>query len=120
MKTTVGSTVHPNYRGTHEWEVRGVAELKQPVMWHDPNPERGHVRYDPKIMLLEAKGVGKVLWFNYWISTSKTGEKMRWGGGPPMLEEDVFLELLKGGINKGLFGKTFLKKLNTELQLALE
>ena len=81
MKTKVGSNVHPWYKGTHEWQVEGIAELAHPVEYH--YSEQGKVGYDPKIMLLESETVGKVLWFNYWISTSKTKEKMKWGGGPP-------------------------------------
>ena len=34
-----------------------MAELGQPI------------KYNPKILLLENKEVGKVLWFAYWLST---------------------------------------------------
>ncbi len=45
---------------------------------------------------------------------------MEWGQRPPILEERVLLELMKGGIKNGLFTQAFLKKLDTELQLALK
>jgi hypothetical protein len=118
MTTTVGSTVHPWYKGTHEWRVEGMAELKQTIGYTDSI--QGNVHYSPKIMKLESEGVGKVLWFNYWMSTDKTKGKMKYGGGPPMLEESVFLELMKDGIQQGLFSQSFLKKLDIELGLALE
>ena len=118
MATTVGSTVHPWYKGTHEWRVRGIAQLKQPIEY--PDPQQGIAKYDPKIMLLEAEGIGKVLWFPYWIATDKTKGRMKWGQRPPILEEKVFLELMKSSIKKGLFSKSFLKKLSDEIQVALK
>ena len=118
MKTQVGSKVHPWYKGTHEWRARGIAQLKQPIGYSDP--EQGEVSYDPKLMLLENEKVGNVLWFTYWISTNKTKGKSKWGQGPPMLEESVLLDLMRDGIRKGLFSKDFLEKLDRELRLALK
>lgn len=118
MKTQVGSKVHPWYKGNHEWEVKGIAEIKHQIKYHDH--EQGEVSYDPKIMLLESEKAGIALWFTYWISTNKTKGKLKWGQGPPMLEEDVLLELMKDAIKKGLFSKDFLKKLDRELELALK
>lgn len=118
MKTAVGSTVHPWYKGAHEWRVRGIAQLKQPIEY--PDSEQGNVSYDPKIMLLEAEGVGKVLWFPYWMATDKTKGRMKWGQRPPVLEERVFFELMKNAVKKGLFSKTLLKRLDRELKSALE
>ena len=71
-------------------------------------------------MLLESEKIGNVLWFTYWISTNKTKGKSRWGQGPPMLEEDVLLGLMKDAIRKGLFTGDFLEKLDSELELALK
>lgn len=113
MKTRVGSTVHPWYKGSHEWEIKGIAELEKPIKYDDPM--QGEVNYDPKIMLLEAQGKGKVLWFPYWMSTTKTSGKVKWGQRPSMLEENVLLDLMRGGIRKGLFSKGFLNKLVREL-----
>jgi hypothetical protein len=118
MVTTVGSTVHPWYKGTHEWRVRGIAQLKQSIDY--PDPEQGNVSYDPKIMLLESEKVGKVLWFPYWMATSKTKDKMKWGQRPPVLEERVFLKLIKDAIKKGLFSERFRQDLYRELQLVLK
>ncbi len=118
MATAVGNIVHPWYKGTHEWRVRGIAQLKKPLEYLDP--EQGKVSYDPKIMLLESEGVGKVLWFPYWMATDKTKGKMKWGQRPPVLDEKVFLELAKDAIKKGLFSKALLEKLNHELKLALD
>jgi hypothetical protein len=118
MKTAVGSTVHPWYKGTHEWRVRGIAQLKQPIEY--PDPEQGNVRYDPKIMLLEAESIGKVLWFPYWMATDKTKGRMKWGQRPPVLEERVFLKLMKDAIKKGLFSERFLQDLYRELQPVLK
>ena len=117
MKTKVGSKVHPWYKGNHEWEVRNIAELNKPIEY--PDPEQGDVSYDPKIMLLKGEKVDKVLWFTYWMATSKTSGKMKWGQRPPMLEENVFLDLMRDGIRKGLFSKSFLKELDHELKSAL-
>ena len=113
----VGDMVHPWYKGNHEWEVKDIAELKQPIEY--PDSEQGEVRYDPKIMLLESKKVGKVLWFTYWIATDKTTGKLKWGQGPPMLEERVLLELIKDAIKKKIFSKAFLEGLNNELKTVL-
>lgn len=117
MKTQVGSRVHPWYKGCHEWEIKGIAELKKPIEYDDP--VQGEVSYDPKIMLLENEEVGKVLWFPYWMATSKTKGRMKWGQRPPLLEESAFRELMKDAIKKGLFSKDFLRKLDRELRLVL-
>lgn len=114
MKTKIGSKVHPWYKGTHEWEVKNIAELYKPIEYNDP--EQGEVNYDPKVMLLESERAGNVLWFTYWISTNKTKGKSKWGQGPPMLEEDVILELMKDGIRKGFFSKKFLQELCSEIE----
>ena len=117
MTTTVGSTVHPWYKGIHEWRVKRIAELREPVEYSDP--VQGNVRYAPNIMELENEGVGKVLWFPYWMATSKTKDRMKWGQRPPMLEESVLLELIGDAMKKGMFTKAFLSKLQREAQLAL-
>ena len=111
MVASIGSTVHPWYKGNHEWKVKGIAELEQPVKYHDE--QQGDVTYTPKIMLLEGNGCN-ALWFNYWISTDKTGGKMKWGGGPPILEESVLLELMKKAIANRLLSTDFLKALGKE------
>lgn len=118
MKTQVRSKVHPWYKGTHEWEVKGIAEPKKPIEYHDH--EQGEVSYDPKIMLLESEKAGNVLWFTYWISTNKTKDKLKWGQGPPMLEESVLLDLMRDGIRKGLFSKKFLQELCSEIESGLK
>lgn len=117
METNVGSTVHPWYKGTHEWRVKGIAKLPQSIQYD--NSHRGKVSYDPKILLLGSEKLSKVLWFTYWMSTNKTGGKMKWGQGPPMLEENVLLNLLKGAIKQDFFTKDFLKELAGELNKAL-
>ena len=117
MSIEIGSIVHPWYKGTHEWQVKRIAELKKPIVYDDPIQIT--VTYDPKIMLLENERVGKVLWFPYWMATSKTKGKMKWGQRPPILEEDVFLELMKDAIKKGLFSREFLDKLGREIKAAL-
>ena len=61
--TEVGSLVHPWYKGTHEWRVKRIAKLRQPVEYHDP--VQREVSYDPKIVLLESEKTGKVFWFPY-------------------------------------------------------
>ena len=118
MKTHIGSKVHPWYKGNHEWVVRNIAELNKPIEY--PDSEQGAVGYDPKIMLLEDEKGDKVLWFAYWISTNKTNGKMKWGQGSPMLEEDTLLELFKDAIEKNILSKTFLRKLNREIGVALK
>jgi len=113
MAIDVGSTVHPWYKGIHEWKVKKVSRLKKPVNYVDPKQEK--VEYDPKILLLESLA-GKVLWFNYWMSTNKTKGKMKYGGGPPMLEESVLLELLQSAIRQNMVSKQFLKYLKAEIE----
>lgn len=117
MGTKTGSIVHPRYKGIAEWRVEDTVELQQPIIWKDP--VQGDVAYDPKIALLEARMVGKVLWFPYWMSTSNTQGKMKWEQRPPMLEEKVLLELIKKAIKRGFFTKSFLKELAREVQDAL-
>ena len=114
MAASVGSAVHPWYKGNHEWRIKGIAELEQSVKYH--NEEQGAVCYDPKITLLEGNGGCSALWFNYWISTDKTGGKMKWGGGPPILEESVLLELMKKAIRNKLLSDDFLTQLAEEIR----
>ena len=118
MKTKVGSKVHPWYKGNHEWEVKGIAGLEKPIKYDDPM--QGEVGYYPKIMLLEGEKVDKVLWFTYWISTNKTKGKSKWGQGPPMLEENVLLDLMRDGVRKGLFSRKFLQELCSEIESGLK
>jgi hypothetical protein len=66
-------------------------------------------------MQLESANGCTVLWFNCWISTAKTGGKMKWGGGPPILEEYTLLELMKQAIRNNLFSKDFLRTLGKEI-----
>jgi hypothetical protein len=118
MVTKEGVIVHPWYKGNHEWKVNQIARLKEPIRYHDSH--QGKVSYDPKILLLEAERLGKVLWFAYWLSTDKTEGKMKWGQGSPMLEEDALLNLLKQAIEKGFFSEKFLTELYRELGKALK
>jgi hypothetical protein len=115
MPTSIGSTVHPWYKGNHAWKVKGIAQLERSVKY--PDEQQGDVGYDPKIMLLESNTGCTALWFNYWISTDKTGQKMKWGGGPPVLEEYVLLELMKKAIKNGLFSQDFLTALAKEIKI---
>jgi hypothetical protein len=118
MVASIGSTVHPWYKGNHEWTVKGLAQLKQPVQYQDE--QQGDVTYDPKIMLLEGTGGCPALWFNYWISTDKTKGKVKWGGGPPILEEYVLLELMKTAIKNGMLSQEFLTALSKEIKAKTE
>jgi len=117
MATKIGSKVHPWYKGRHEWEVKNIAELEHPVAYEDD--DQGDVSYSPKILLLENKEVGKVLWFAYWLSTDKTNHKFKWGQGPLMLEEDVFIDLMKSAIRQGFFSKHFMKEIGRHIQTAI-
>lgn len=114
MATDVGSIVHPWYKGSHEWQVEGIAEPSHSIIYRDS--VQGDVKYCPKILDLRNSKGEKALWFTYWISTRKTGGKLKWGGGSPMLEEHVLLDLLKEAINKGLFSSDFLLELKRELE----
>ena len=118
MEVEVGGRVHPRYKGIAEWEVRAIAELPKPMEWKNDSL-LGEVSYKPKILWLDCPGYKKVLWFAYWIATSRTERKVKWGGGPPMLEEDTFLELMRGAIKQGFFTKDFLDKLKYELESSL-
>ncbi|MBI2958510.1 MAG: hypothetical protein HYY32_06665 [Chloroflexi bacterium] len=117
MAAAVGSTVHPWYKGTHEWHVKGMAELETPIKYEDTG--QGEVVYAPKILRLSGGKVGRVLWFSYWMATKRTKGKIKWGQGPPVLEEPVLLELLKNGVRENLFTRSFLKKLHREIGTAL-
>ena len=115
MATHVGSTVRPWYKGTHEWQVERIAELPQPIDYRDSI--QGDVGYFPKILALSNSQGERALWFAYWISTSKTKGKPKWGQGPPVLEEQVLLTLLKEAIRSGFFTGDFLAGLARELEL---
>lgn len=117
MPKEVGNTVHPWYRGVHEWRIKELAKLASPIKYRDA--EQGQVKYDPKIMLLESRAIGEVVWFPYWISTKKTKGKMKWGQRPPMLEEATFLELMSEAIKKDIFSNRFLRKLGEEIRTKL-
>jgi len=109
MRTKVGSTVHPRYKGQASWQVEGIAELPKPLGYRDP--VQGNVKYNPRILLLSSEDKKRALWFAYWISTRKTEGKLKWGQGPPMLEERVLLQLFKDAMDKGLFTDGFLREL---------
>jgi len=117
MRAGVGDTVHPWYKGIHEWQIEAIGKLPQPIEYVDS--VQGNVSYDPKIVWLKCSEHSKVLWFTYWISTKKTEGKMKWGQGAPMLEEDVLLTLLKDVIRQNLFSKNFLRELASQLDGAL-
>ena len=118
MVTTEGSTVHPWYKGTHEWQVKSIARLPKPIEY--PDPVQGKVSYDPRILMLGSEKLSKVLWFTYWIATGKTEGKMKWGQGSPMLEESVLLSLMKEAIKQGFFTNDSLRELSRELDEALK
>jgi hypothetical protein len=118
MVTSVEDKVHPWYKGNHEWKVKNIVKLERPIEYYDETQK--DVRYDPKILNLAAPTGCSVLWFTYWISTIKTEGKMKWGQGPPILEESVLLELMKKAINGGLFSEDFLSVLAKEIQKKLK
>ena len=97
--------------------MKEVIKLRKPIEYTDE--EQGNVRYEPKIVLLESKTGDKALWFPYWLSTNKTKGKMKWGQRPPMLEEQVFLQLVRDATKRGLFSSQFLKQLKEEMQTKL-
>jgi hypothetical protein len=86
---------------------------------HYRDPILGEVNYDPKILALESLQDENVLWFTYWIATSRTAGKMKWGQGSPMLEENVFLSLIRDAIRQGLFSRGLLKGLSKEVGSSL-
>jgi len=110
----VGSKVHPWYKGTHEWEIKDIARLNQPVKYRDS--QQGDVSYDPRIIKLQNATNCQALWFTYWLATDKTKGLLKWGQGSPMLEEFTFLELMKQAIRSGFFSQDFLKSLANELR----
>ena len=118
MNTKVRKKVHPRYKGIAEWKVKRTAQIMQPIEYDDPI--QGHVCYNPKVLWLHTPEHPRVLWFAYWISTNKTSGKMKWGQGSPMLEEDTLLELFKDAMGKKILSKTFLKKLNRQINIALK
>jgi hypothetical protein len=118
MKATVGDEVHPRYKGIDNWEIKAIAELSEPIKYNDS--KLGRVGYCPRIVLLESVANKlKALWFAYWIATSQTEGKMRWGQRPGMYEESVLLKLVKGAIRQNFFTRDFLKDLRRELDEAL-
>jgi hypothetical protein len=118
MEAGVGSRVHPRYKGIAEWDVKAIAELPNPIEWGNDSL-LGEVSYKPKILWLGCQEYKKVVWFAYWIATSRTKGKVKWGAGPPILEEDTFLELMRSTIQQGFFTKGFLKELKGEIEIAL-
>lgn len=118
MEAQVGSAVHPRYRGTASWQVKAISAMPKPLKWSGDS-RLGNVTYAPKILWLTSPEHDKVLWFAYWVATSNTQGKMRWGGGPPMLEESTLLKLLRGAVKQGFFSKGFLRSLKREIDSAL-
>ena len=114
MRTKVGSKVHPRYKGIARWEVQAIAELPELIEWTDKSL-LGEVAYAPSILWLSCLEHEKVLWFAYWIATSRTKGKLNWGGGAPMLEEDTLVTLLRSAIKQGFFSKASLKTLKGEI-----
>lgn len=127
MKLKVGDKVRPTYRGqvVAEYEVKKIAKLEEPRKYY--SIVKGDELFNPTIILLEALDDGfptlgkghKELWFPYWIATSATNTKERYGQFAPMFTEDVFLELLEKAIEKGFFTKPFLARLNHTLESVL-
>lgn len=118
MKAKVGDRVHPKYKGMDNWEIKAIAELSEPIRYSDS--KLGRVSYCPRIVLLESvDNKLKPLWFAYWIATSRTEGKMKWGQRPGIYEENVLLELLKDAIRQNFFTKDFLTELAHELDQAL-
>lgn len=118
MKAKVGDTVHPRYKGIDNWEIKAIAELSEPIRYSDS--KLGKVSYCPRIVSLESLDNGlRALWFAYWIATSGTGEKIKWGQRPGMYEENVLLQLLKSSIRQGFLTKNFLRELARELDGSL-
>jgi len=113
METAIGNEVHPRYKNYNEWKVADMVHLDKPVEYHDSH--QGDVVYDPAIVQLEASAGCRVFLFNYRISSDETGSKMKWGGGPPVLEEYVLLELLKNAVDRKLFSEDFLQGLAAKL-----
>ena len=114
-----GDKVHPRYKGIGDWEIKAIAELPEPIKYNDS--KLGEVSYCPRIALLESlDNEVKALWFAYWIATSRTEGKIKWGQRPGMYEENVLLELLKGAIRQKFFTKDFLRKLTREIEDALK
>jgi len=118
MKVKIGDTVHPRYKGIDNWDIKAIAELSEPIRYSDS--KLGKVSYCPRIISLESlDNKLRALWFAYWIATSGTGGKMKWGQRPGMYEEHVFLELLKGAIRQGFLTENFLREVAHELDRAL-
>ena len=118
MKAKVGDNVHPRYKGIDNWEIKAIAELSEPIRYSDS--KLGRVSYCPRIVSLESSDNRvRALWFAYWIATSGTGGKVKWGQRPGMYEENVLLELLKGAIRQGFLTKNFLRQLAHESSRAL-
>jgi len=117
MATVVGDIVHPRYQGIQSWKVKKVAKLAKLIKYRDAL--LGDVCYAPKILLLESMSMGEILWFTYWVSTSRTKDEVKWGQRPPILEESVLLELMKDAIRQDMFSSKFLKELKEEIQIKL-
>jgi hypothetical protein len=121
MPADAGSIVHPWYKGVHEWVIKKIAKLDEPIEYYDS--EQQNVRFDPKIMILEpvkaSDKVHQVIWFPYWIITKDTNDKFRWGGGSALLEEKYLVELMSTAIKNDMFSKHFLRKLQEEIQAGL-
>ena len=118
MKAKVGDKVHPRYKGIDNWKIKAIAELSEPISYSDS--KLGRVSYYPRIILLESPSDRlKALWFAYWIATSRTRGKVKWGQRPGMYEGNVLLQLLKYAIRQDFFTKNFLRELARELDRAL-
>jgi hypothetical protein len=118
MTANIGSQVHPRYKGINEWEIKAIAELPQPLKWSDKY-FGGEVTQSPRLLMLGSPKIRKALWLAYWMATPRTKSKLAWGGAPPVLEEDTFLELMKTAVKQGFFTRDSLNQLKREIEAEL-
>jgi len=118
MVADVGSKVHPRYKGISEWEIKGIAKPAQLLKWSDKY-FGGEVSQSPRLLELGSPKINKAFWFAYWMATPRTKSKLRWGGAPPVLEENTLLKLMKSAVKQGFFTRNFLNELKSEIEAEL-
>jgi len=96
-----------------KFTVEKVINLKEPVKCH--SNVRGPATFNPALVKIKWETAPRKsqyeFWLPYWIAFGD--KKERYGQYSPMMDEEILLELLSGGIQQDFFSREFLIRLST-------
>jgi hypothetical protein len=102
-----------------KFEVKKVAELKEPVICH--SQEVGQAEFSPTIVQIDWENPPSPdkheYWFPYWI---KISGKEKYGQFAPMIGRNALLQLLQEAIRQDFFDNDFLVELGKSLRDKIE